>query len=433
MKKITVTKSKLICLLISLVTSFVLWTYVVTVVNTELTEPFYRIPVVFSGEDTLKERGLTITSGKDFMVMLQLTSSRSVIQQLNSENITVTVDVSKITAPGKFERGYTITYPNSIQSSSVTVNRKAPSMISFVVEELVTTEIPVKTVFEGSVKDGYILESISTGYDTISITGTADQIKRVSYALITVNDEELSSSKERNMMYTLMSAGDKPVDMTGIEVDTDRVSVEINVVKFKEVPLVVEFRQEDGVTDANVDWKVNPATITISGDESVLKDINKIVLNTMDLSDVSENMTETYPIVLPDGIRNESGHIEATATIALSGLSTANLSVSDFKFIHVPEGFEASAVTQALFVTVRGPSESIQNVKNSNVTMIVDLSNISGAAGSYTVDSTALTLDGVDDIGILGEYSVTVALEKKTANSDAKDNNSQSKTTETES
>lgn len=429
MKKITVTKSKLICLLISLVTSFVLWTYVVTVVNTELTEPFYRVPVVFSGEETLRERGLTITSGKDFMVMLQLTSSRSVIQQLSSENITVTVDVSKITAPGKFERGYTITYPNSIQSSSVTVNRKAPSMINFVVEELITAEIPVKTVFEGSVKDGYILESISTGYDTISITGTADQIKRVSYALITVDDEELSSRKERNMMYTLMSAGDKPVDMTGIEVDTDRISVEINVVKFKEVPLVVEFRQEDGVTDANVDWKVDPATITISGDESILKDINKIVLSTMDLSGISEDTTATYPIVLPDGIRNESGQVEATVTIALNGLSTANLFVSDFKFIHVPKGFEASAVTQALFVTVRGPRESVQAIINSNVQLTVDLSNISGAEGTYTVN--ALTLDGVDDVGILGDYSVTIALEK--TNSNEKDNNSQSKTTETES
>lgn len=428
MKKTTMTKSKLICLLISLVTSLVLWSYVVTVVNTEMTETFYRIPVVFSGEDILAERGLVITKGRDATVTLQLTSSRSVVQQLSSENITITVDVSKITAAGDFERGYTITYPNSIQSNNVSANRKVPSMVSFTVEQLITKEVPVKTVFEGSMKDGYILESIAAGYESITITGTQDQVNPVQYALITVDEQDLSASKTRNMSYTLMNKHDKTVDATDITVDVDTVSVAINVVKYKEVPLVVEFTTGGGASEENVDWKVNPSKITISGDENVLNDINKIVLNTLDLSTLVEDTTVSYPIVLPDGVKNESGQVEATVTIALSGLSSTNLRVTNFKFVHVPKGFTAEAVTKSLSVTVRGSNDSISAVRNSDVTVEIDLGNISGVAGTYTVDNVDVHLDGVEDIGVLGDYSVTIALSET---SQTKDNAKES--TETES
>ncbi len=433
MKKINMTKSKLICLLISLAASLILWTYVVTVVNTEMTETFYRVPVVFTGEDVLAERGLTITDGADSTVTLQLTSSRSIIQQLSSENITISVDVSKITAEGEFERGYTITYPNSIQPSNVNTNRKTPSMVSFEVEELVYAEVPVKTVFEGSVKDGYILESVTTNYGSITIIGTKEQVKKVSYALITIGDKEISSGITRNMNYTMMNENNEPVELDGVEVDVETVKVMINVVKYKEVPLVMEFTDGGGATKNNVDWKCNPPTITISGDETRLDDINKIVLNTLDLSTLTEDTTLSYPIVLPDGIKNESGQVEATVTIAMSGLSSTTLRVSNFEFSNVPEGFEATAVTRALSVTVRGPSDSISAVRNSDARIEIDLGNVSGVEGTYTVENVDVYLDGVEDIGVLGEYSVTIALtEVEETNSQAQ-TESESNEVETES
>ena len=54
MKKQNMKKNRIICLLISLVASFVLWYYVVTVINTEQTETIYNIPVTFSGLDSLR-------------------------------------------------------------------------------------------------------------------------------------------------------------------------------------------------------------------------------------------------------------------------------------------------------------------------------------------------------------------------------------------
>ena len=109
MKKQSVKRSKLICMLISLVASVFLWVYVVTVVSQEKSETIYNIPITFTGVETLREQNLTITEGADATVNLQLTGRRTVVQGLNRDNITLTVDVSKFNVPGEFSRNYTIT------------------------------------------------------------------------------------------------------------------------------------------------------------------------------------------------------------------------------------------------------------------------------------------------------------------------------------
>ena len=139
---------KPIWMLVSLVAAILLWLYVVTVVSPETTRTFYNIPVVFVGEDNLREEGLTISEGADATVTLRLTGTRSIIDnQLDRDNISITVDVSKIRAAGEYTRSYVIGLPNSIQMSSVTVEHKSPTSISFTVEELVSKEVPVKPVW----------------------------------------------------------------------------------------------------------------------------------------------------------------------------------------------------------------------------------------------------------------------------------------------
>lgn len=58
-------KNKIFLLIISLMAASILWIYVVTVVNPEGNRTITGIPVVFSGEDVLREdQSLIITGGR---------------------------------------------------------------------------------------------------------------------------------------------------------------------------------------------------------------------------------------------------------------------------------------------------------------------------------------------------------------------------------
>ena len=410
MKKLKMKRSRLICMLISLAASVFLWVYVVTVVSQEKSETIYNIPITFAGVETLREQNLTITEGADATVNLHLTGRRTVIQGLNRDNITLTVDVSKINAEGEYSRSYTIGYPDGIQPGIISVDRKTPEDINIKIERLVTREIPVKVAFLGSTADGYMLGSTEPAFDAISITGTEKSLEYISAALIIVEDQDMTSSTTRNMEFTLVNSAGDPVDASGVELEMETISVTVNVVKHKEVPLVVEFTAGGGATDKNVTWKANPPSITISGDEKLLDGINQIVLGREDLSTILVDTTKTYPIVLPDGVKNETGEVEAMVTIALNGLSSTNIRVTNFEFINVPSGFVADAVPESLLITVRGPSEDIKSISASDIRVVADLGNISGVAGSYTINDVDIYIDNHPDSGALGSYSVMTTL-----------------------
>lgn len=422
MKKQSQKRSRLICLLISLVAAVALWAYVVTVVSTEKSATIYNIPVTFTGLDTLQEQNLTVTEGLDATVTLQLTGRRTLIQELNQDNISLTVDVSKITTAGTYSRNYNISYPSGI--SGINVDRRMPGTIDVTVEELESREIPVKVAFQGSAAEGYMIGSSTAAFDAITITGTADQVDAVSAALVIVNDQNLTSGFVRNMDFTLVDGEGNPVDDTGIEKEVDTIKVTVSVVKYKEVPLVLNFTPGGGATEENVSWESNPKTITVSGDEKLLDGLNQITLGTENLSGIVADTTKTYPIVLPDGVKNETGEAEATVTIAFRGLTSTTLRVSNFEFTGVPTGYVAKAVTQSLQITVRGPSSEIKELNAGGVRVVADLSGLSGVAGTYTVDNVTVALPGSEQSGVLGSYSVMVTLmtEEDYLNSTAENN-----------
>lgn len=413
MKNNSLKKSKPIYILISVIAAIILWVYVVTVVSTEQTESFYSIPVTFTGMEALREENLTITSGMEKTVNLRLTGRRTQIQQLSRDNILITVDVSKINAAGQFSRTYSISYPSLSQSTGITVEQRVPQTIDIVVKELATREIPVRTVFQGSTMEDYAVDSIVAAYDTITVTGEEELVNEISSALIIIDDQELNRTVTLDMPYTLINREGETIDTSDLQVDAERVSVTVNVVKFKEIPLVMAFNPGGGATEANVDWSAEPSTITVSGDEEALDQLNYILLGTQNLSALLTDTTATYPIIVPEELTNETGTAEATVTMKLNGLVSRPVRVnaaSNFTLINTPSGYVANVVTQELSITVRGAAEDVGAVQSSELRVVADLSILPASAGTYKIENVAVYLDGHPNSGIMGTYNVMVTL-----------------------
>ncbi|MBQ1281506.1 MAG: hypothetical protein IIY16_04610, partial [Oscillospiraceae bacterium] len=209
---------------------------------------------------------------------------------------------------------------------------------------------------------------------------------------------------------TLVDFNGEPIDDTEIEVDEETVEVTITVVKNKVLPLTIELISGGGMTEEHVAWEFDPPTITVSGDADVLETLNKITVGSVDLATVVADTTIDYPIVLPDGVENETGVVQATLTMKISGLSMTTFRVVDFEFINIPEGYHAEPMTQSLQISVRGPSEEINMITASDLRVVADLSSMIGVAGNYTCDNVAVYLNGYENSGIMGNYSVVVKL-----------------------
>ncbi len=76
--------SKLLYALLAIVISIGLWFYVVVVEEPNTTIEISGIPITFTNEDVLEERGLMITDGQDQTVTLTVTGPSTTLAQLNN-------------------------------------------------------------------------------------------------------------------------------------------------------------------------------------------------------------------------------------------------------------------------------------------------------------------------------------------------------------
>ena len=115
-------KNKILPILLSAVIAFGLWAYVITVDQPESEKTYYNIPVVLQNESILTERGLMIVSERP-TVTLDLSGTRTNLNQLNESNINVIANVASIVTPGTHELTYNVSYPGNIPSGSIVRKR----------------------------------------------------------------------------------------------------------------------------------------------------------------------------------------------------------------------------------------------------------------------------------------------------------------------
>ena len=406
-------KSKLITMIISLLAAFLLWVYVVTIVNPEGEITLSDIPVSFSGEEVLREdQGFVITEGKDVTVTAHFSGKNSDLKKLEQyqEEIVAVVDVSKVRSAKEYTLSYDLTLPNSVQQSAVTVFDRRPSTVSFTVQRLVSKPVEVVGDFSRvEIAEDYMLDSRSFDYETVTVEGPEDIVSTIQCAQVEMSRTNLDKSVTETLSFTLLDENGNAVDTSMLTTNTDRIEVTLNVVKYKTVPLDVEFIDGGGATGKDVSYEIDPPTITLSGDSTVLDTLNKIVLGNIDLASI-KNSTEVKPfaIVIPDGAKNVSGEEQASVTIRIKNKETAVIRATNIAFINTPEGYTPNSVTQLVQVTVRASASDIDKISSSSLRVVADMTGCT-QAGTYQVPVT-IYIDGYPDAGVVGEYSIAVTL-----------------------
>lgn len=405
--------SKLWSVLLSLAIAFGMWLYVITTVSPGSTDPVTNIPVVFEGEYTLNERGLMITGGLNADVDLVLSGNRSDLIKVNPDNITVKVDLTKIDSPGIKHLDYQIIYPGDVPNNALNEESRYPDQITITVEKKITRPVEVQVNLTGSAKEGYIAqtEEYTLDYSNVNIQGPASVVEKIAYARIDVDLTDRSTSISENYRFTLCDAEGEPVDVAMVTVEVAEVHLDMKIQRWKEIPLKMELKYGGGAMDNNTSVKIDPATIRVCGDELLLEDLEEIVLDTIDLSVLEENLTETYTITLPEGVTNMTGKTEAAVSIQFIGLTIREFEVSRIEVINVPEGLDYDLLNEVVKVRLRGATHLINQLKSEDIVLTVDLSG--KEIGSFTVKpSITIAGDQYATLGAVGPHSISIAVKE---------------------
>ena len=404
-------KRTVVLLFFSLLCSLLLWIYVTDTEGPEIRRVFYDVAVQFNGEATLREsRGLIVTNPTATTTIVTLTGNRRTISALESKDLTVSVDVSAITRTGSVSRIPQVNYPSRVDTSAITTAATSPETISFYVDILNKKTIEIEGLFNGSVAEGFAAEPLVFNPGTVIIYGPEQVLAKVEKAYVEVTRTDVDRTLTFDSTFVLLDADGNEFQSEEITYSEQTVSVTLPVRSIKDVDLVVELINGGGATDANVQWRLEPDHITLTGDSEVLAGVNNISVARIDLAQITgETFTETYRIVIPNDTEITSGASETTLKLELSGLYQKNFTIDkgNISCTNVTEGYAWEVISDSLDVVIRGPQEAVERISDVNIRAVANLTEYNTVTGIVAVP-VKISVDGNTEVGAIGEYTVYV-------------------------
>ena len=397
----------------------------VDVSNGTIVEKTYTVPINYLGTSTLTDRGLMLLEGEgdtatDTEVTLTVQGTRWNIAKLDKDEILVQADLSDITEAGVQRVSPNVFDPSALRGK-ITTTSTSSYMVQVNIGELDRKTIDVRCEQIGTVAEGYSGGELQISPATLEIRGQEEDIAPVSYAKVVLEYDNATETITQMLDYQFYDENDQLVDGTNIQADAEQIQVTLPIIVTKELQLRVDFEQHPGARLSNVTYRIEPSTITVSGDAGVLRDVDSITLGSeaFDLLSLLDSGPATYssPITVPEGCTNLSGVTRATLQISFNDMTSAQVTTQNFTLSNYPQGKTTEILTSELTVTVFGTSADVAAVTGDDVEVTVDLSELSSATGSYTVPAQ-VKVNGVD-VGVSGNYVVQVTIRENGSQPDS--------------
>lgn len=325
--------------------------------------------------------------------------------------------MSKVRSTKEYTMTYDITLPSAVSASSITRADKTPTSITFTVERQIRKSVEVKGDFSNvRIAEGFMLDSTSFDYDSITVEGPESIVGTIDCAQVTLDRSNVDKTITETVSYVLLDKDGNQVDTSGLTLSADAVEVTMKIVKYKVVPLEVEFIDGGGAkAETDVTYTADIQAVTLSGDVTVLDGLNSIQLEPIDLSTLSSNdETITRTILIPNDVKNVSGQEEVSIHVIIHGKQIKTLRTTNIVFIGVnEEKFKATSLSQQVQVTIRADASDAQKILAGNIRIVADMSGYT-QEGTYQVP-VSVYVDGYDSAGAIGQYSIAANLAPATA------------------
>lgn len=399
-------------MIVSLLASLTIWVYVTSMQSDQYKLEFHDVPVELVGEDTLRDtKNMVITDLDTSTVSVTVVGPRRIVAELSGTDLKACVDVSRLSRSAYTTQQYYISYPEGMDTTNIDDSGRSPSTVSFMVSPLNSKTIQVRGSFDGSLAEGYTAEAPVFEPATITVSGADVNLKDISYAWVSFGKENVDSTYKVETGFTLMNDNGEECSTVGLTCSDDVVTATLPLLLVKEIPLSVDLIEGAGATKANTKIKIEPESITLAGDSAILTGMNKIVLDTIDLTDFASTTSETYTIPIDNNMKNLTGATEAKVTVEIVGLETRTYKVKNISCTNVTEGYAADIISESIDVVLRGTPQQLDQLKAESIRAVADLTDYKESTGQF-MPNVKIIVDGFTDVGAIGQNTISIEIRK---------------------
>lgn len=396
-------------LVLAFLLAFVFWIIVSVQISNNIEDKVNGIPIETQVTEYMSQNNLQIISDIKDTANITIEGKRYDISGLASTDFTATVNLSSIRGAGTYE------LPIQVEAKSnrkCTILETVPSTVTIDIDEIITKEFPVRGIADISLPEGYYADEIVTIPQTIALTGSASTINKIQRVEAqSTYHGEISESRQTGSDIIFYGAGDSKIPADNIQKSVDTVSVSIPIYKQKELPLSLTVINYPSNFDVDsLKFEIQPKTLTVASPDETIDNLSELSIGSIDISDIQLEKNSFIPIVLPDGYKNLSGNNTARVEWKLDSYRTNDFTIGrdSINIINKPDNFNVNLITNALTITLMGPTERISEISPSDITVTLNLLGAALHEGSQDISVSIQIKGSSQQCWASGDYRVTV-------------------------
>lgn len=401
-------------LILAFILSFGFWMIVSINVFPMIETNIKGITIEAQLTDKMIQNNLRITSAIDEAVNITIAGKRYEISDLKSSDFFASIDLSEVRSTGTYTVPINITPKNT--GRELTISSVNPSFITISIDKIISKEFTVRAAAPNiTIPDGYYLGDLTATPEKITLTGSATVLNQISYVeASSTSGGDLTESRQTASDINVYGSFGVKMDKTGIQFDTDNITVNIPVYRQKELPLKFTIMNYPSNFDINsLKFDIQPKSIIVAAPDDSINNLSELNIGSIDIADIQLNKTVLIPIVLPDGYKNLSGNNNAQINWQLEDYGKLDFQIrtNNIDISNKPDNFNVSIITNVIKPTVIGPSDIISTLTPSDFIVRLDLLGVSLREGLQDV-SVSVQIKGEDQTcWVSGENRITIKAE----------------------
>lgn len=424
-------KSNLGLKLLSVVFAILLWLAVNNYDNPQITRTF-RVPVSTTEEEFLVTMGKAYTIDPDTSVaVVSVTGPRKTVDDFQTSDFKATADLSQLSG---YEDGVQ-TADIVVEASNTTIQEKLDKddctmklsklvggksqQLKVTLEARSDEQTYVSAETIGSPASGYAIGDLYISPNLVKVSGAQSAVSQVDHIAARVDVDGLTADTTVDANLIIYDSDGNEITDSKITLTPSVVTVNIQILATKKVPLVCEPVGTPADGYELVSTSIDPAEVTVKGTTVVLNAIDSItipsgILSVSGATETVETEVDITPYLEEAGASLvNSADRTVTLKAEIEQLQTKQLSLASAELTveNLGNGCYISYTSANIPVTVRGRSGQLAAITEKNLKGTINARNLT--VGTYQV---AVVITAPNGCEVLGEVTteITISTEEQT-------------------
>ncbi len=368
-------KKDLIYKIVSVLLAFLLWFFVTNLQN-PTTDKLFSVPITFIN----LQDGL-VTGEKPENVEIRLKGPHSIINGLTANDIKATVDF------GQAQIGESNFQVKVQPPSGVEILSYEPTSITLDIDAITEKQLSLEVKKVNSVAEGYSSYEPELNTSRVVVRGPRQLLEQLETAQVVADLNQASDNLVLNLPVNIINKAGDVVPTNNLEVTPLTVQVYVPVIE--NIPTKTVSIRPSIIGNPKDDWQVariilEPETVKITGPYERIMEIDHVQTQPINIAGIQENLTVQVALTPPEGVGLLYEPVVKVLVQIEEAPVTKTIPDVPIRIDNKPEGMNAVSTLEKVKVTVRGPRQEFEALKEGDIKAFVDVKDLK--PGTYQLD-----------------------------------------------